>query len=674
MDEHIAKKPKLELSDASEPLTQRDVIAFQKEALFRCLNQWRSKANCLTEENEVLQRKIEEAMESAAGCGSTLVAVAQALLDSCKDDEDRQLLQRIISESEGDSRAFVHTAAENSSRICQLILKSAGGSGGTTSGAASERLQELEKLKLKLQGLLSASESKLKKTTEYYEVLLSKYDRQDSETVSRVFNSADDDNGSVKKEKNQSENAAGSSGGADQKKGSAANEEQRTVSEVEHEMQINDLKSQIAVLEATVKDLKEWKEQNLKELSQLRQSAAALRPDSAQSNAQDAASANAAAATAASGGNEKISSLMKQNEELQRINEAYMTKFQQLSSDREIFTNKLTSEFHAAQDALKKHNASLEKDLVRIRTIRDELLAKVSLLEAQKGKSEMIDDLEKLLKIQEEQLTRVESRSNESTSQDALMKELQDLEKAFKEVSRISNKKYATYLNQESVLSKLTVEKTKASEKYFAAMRSKDAIMIENKNLSKNLNKSNELIVQLKELEKTLQQKIESLHKQLNVSQENEKRLKDSNKETSMKIAELTSDNNKLKKSAERLESENKQLIGAKTELESVVKDKDIENKQLRIKVSNAEAKSKKLYKTLLSNGGDSGALAEELENFRTIIYCSLCSKNWKNTSLKTCGHVFCESCCKERLAARMRKCPTCNKPFSSNDLLTIHL
>ncbi|QEU62209.1 Bre1 [Kluyveromyces lactis] len=663
MNDHIVKRPKLELSDPSEPLTQKDVIAFQKEALFRCLNKWRVKANQLVEENEVLAAGLSKTSESVSGCSSSIVVLARSVVENCSDEQDKHFLQQLINTE--DEHTLTQMISNNSARICELILKTRGSDVSDNIG----RLQELESLTLNLQKLLKSSENKLKKATEYYENIIAQYDRQDSESVSRVFNTAEDDS-NVKKDKQSSTGANSVNDEPNDNTDKSQSNKESVVSQAQHEIEINDLNTKISVLEATVKELTEWKNQNERELSELRQTVAstksALSSNQIQSNSQHQPDASVT--------NEKISSLTKQNEQLQQINEAYLTKFQQLSSDREIFHNKLTSEFNLAQETLKKHNASLEKDLVRIRTVRDELLAKVSLLEAQKTKSEMLEDLEKSLNIQQEQLQKFESRSSENTSQDALMKELQDLEKAFREVSHLSNKKYAAYMNQESVLSKLTVEKTKASEKYFAAMRSKDAIMIENKNLSKNLNKSNELIVQLKDLEKTLQQKIANVHMQLSLSQENEKRVKESNKETSMKIVELSSENNKLKKSTERLESETRSLIGTKTELESKIKDKDIENKQLKIKVSSAEAKSKKLYKTLLSNGGDNGALAEELENFRTIIYCSLCSKNWKNTALKTCGHVFCDVCCKERLAARMRKCPTCNKPFSSNDLLSIHL
>ncbi|CDO92150.1 unnamed protein product [Kluyveromyces dobzhanskii CBS 2104] len=661
MNDQVVKRPKLELSDPSEPLTQKDVIAFQKEALFRCLNKWRLKANQLAEEHETLKATLIDAIESSSGCCSSILVLVRSVMGNCSDEQDKQFLQQLIDTK--DESTLKQVISNNSSKICELILKSTGNSVADNFG----RLQELESLNLNLQSLLKSSENKLKKATEYYENIVAQYDRQDSTTVSRVFNNAEDDS-NVKKESSNSKPSdnVDLNASSDQK---PANMED-AVPQAQHELEVNDLRTQITVLETTVTELSAWKDQNEKELSSLRQMVASSKSSLSTSQVQ----ANLQQQSDPSVSGEKISVLTKEIEELQQINEAYLAKFQQLSSEREIFNNNITAEFNVAQETLKKHNASLEKDLVRIRTIRDELLAKVSLLEAEKSKSDMLEDLENLLNVQKIQLQNIESRGTENASQDALMKELQDLEKAFKEVSHLSHKKYAAFLNQESVLNKLTVEKTKASEKYFAAMRSKDAIMIENKNLSKNLNKSNELIAQLKELEKTLQQKIANVQSQLHLSQENERRIKESNKETSIKIVELTSENNKLKRSAERLESENSTLIGTKTELESKIKDKDIENKQLKIKVSSAETKSKKLYKTLLSNGGDNGALAEELENFRTIIYCSLCSKNWKSTALKTCGHVFCDSCCKERLASRMRKCPSCNKPFSSNDLLSIHL
>lgn len=151
----------------------------------------------------------------------------------------------------------------------------------------------------------------------------------------------------------------------------------------------------------------------------------------------------------------------------------------------------------------------LEKDLVRIRATRDELSSKLAILESQKPKSELLDDLQKVLDLQKERIDKMGMDPKEMTN-DAVLKELRDLERAFKEITQYAHKKYSDHISQESVIAKLTVEKTKADQKYFTAMRSKDSILIENKNLSKNLHKSNELIAQLKEIERTLQNKIES--------------------------------------------------------------------------------------------------------------------------------------------------------------------
>lgn len=46
-----------------------------------------------------------------------------------------------------------------------------------------------------------------------------------------------------------------------------------------------------------------------------------------------------------------------------------------------------------------------------------------------------------------------------SSTQDALIKEIQDLEKGFRELSDLTHKKYSEIINHESVISKLTVEK-----------------------------------------------------------------------------------------------------------------------------------------------------------------------------------------------------------------------
>lgn len=52
---------------------------------------------------------------------------------------------------------------------------------------------------------------------------------------------------------------------------------------------------------------------------------------------------------------------------------------------------------------------------------------------------------------------------------------------------------------------------------------------------------------------------------------------------------------------------------------------------------------------------------------------CSICNENFKNTVLKTCGHLFCSKCVESRLTNRMRKCPNCSRAFDRMDVMAVH-
>lgn len=640
------KKQRVELSNPTEPLTQRDVITFQKEALFRSLNQYRTQYDTTVKQYQVVTRSNEGLRKVVSSLYGVLTSLSNKLSTVCSQDE-RELFDKVIQidATQTSDEEIVHL----SDGIIELLDKHISG-GETSNPTLINELKRLESLKTEYHIHNKQLSEELSEIKKYYQELLHKYDREDSLSVKRVFK--DKENQEVKEERKETPPT----------ESTVSNNENGNLAQVEHDLEVSELKANIEALQATIKELETWKSSNEQELINLRTELVTKQTTTPQVEDPDRDVLLS-----------KIQLITRENSELSRINDSYLAKFQQLSQEREIFTNKLSTEFQTAQETLKKHNSTLEKDLVRIRTTRDELLSKIAVLESQRAKSEMLTDLKRVLDLQTEQINKLSSRCD-SNDQDALMKELQDLEKAFKELSSLSHKKYSEYMNHESIISKLTVEKTKADQKYFAAMRSKDSILIENKNLSKNLSKSNELILQLKDLEKTLQLKIENLGKQMQLSQNNEKRLIESNKSTSLKIMELTSQVNKSKKLLNSLESNNKKLTTEKTELESKLNDSSIELKTMKVRVAHAETKAKKLHKSLISNGGDAGVIAEELENFRTVVYCSLCSKNWKNTAIKSCGHVFCEECCKERLAARMRKCPTCNKGFSANDLLVVHL
>lgn len=663
--EPAAKRMKLDLSSPDEPLTQRDVIAFQKEALFRCLNQYKTNLESLQTQHALSKRQCGEVSRNLANLMALVVTLARFLASFCDNEEEKELCRQV---AEGDETVIMQL----SDPFMKFLTKYG------ARGLHQDVSERIEKLTMELKNLQSTKgelsqqnrllSEEVTSLKDFYQGLIRKLDREDSATVTRVFEKAMDD------EKPASDKDASPAG---EKSDTAPQEapaksdpikSEKETSEpsnghVEHELQVARLNSQVEALNATVQELEKYKKINEQELIKLRQQVSAQQAQQTP-NVHDRDTLI-----------DKITHLTAENEEASSVNADLLEKFQELTREKEIYTGKLTQELRTAQDTLKKHNANLEKDLVRIRTTRDELLGRVAILEAETKKSSMLVDLQSAINILQDQWNKLENRSkSDSHPQDALVKELQDLEIAFKELSGLTHKKYSELVNQESLMSKLTVEKTKADQKYFAAMRSKDSILVENKNLTKSLSKSNELITQFKDSDKLLQQKIANMQKQVELSQSNEKRLMDSNKSMNLKVMDFNAEISRLKKNLNAAREENHQNIAEATKAQTQLQNSEAELKSVKIVAANSEATCQKLQSSLLNDGGDNSLLMRELEDFRSLVYCSLCSKNWKSMAIKTCGHVFCDDCCKERLASRMRKCPSCNKPFSTNDLLSIHL
>ncbi|CAD1779355.1 similar to Saccharomyces cerevisiae YDL074C BRE1 E3 ubiquitin ligase [Maudiozyma barnettii] len=687
---------KLKLSNPDEPLTQNDVISFQKEAMYRCMNEKRVSLNAVNEQYEVSKKNYIDVSTKLSNLMALIITLANFLQVISKENnstEEENICSRMATSDENE----VIQLSDSFMKILTKYLTES----GTATVDENERLsrlalelKELQKVKKELYYKNKELVDEISSLKVYYERLIKKFDREDSQTLKRVFkkelegedqketqDKETTNNTDVKSVKTETKTLATEGTKINENDENEIISENSDVNEkkimTEYEIKVSDLQNEIKELKIIIEEIEKFKNSNSEKILALEKQLSAANTISTGLTRNDNIDVNAMKS--------KIDILIRENNQLKQINDSFLGKFQKLSSEKEIFNNKITNEFSANSEVLKTQNLALEKDLVRIRTARDDLLSRLSILEAETKTPIILDDLKKSLELSNEQWKKYENRSD-STSENILLKELQDMELAFKELTQINNKKYADLINEESMIAKLKVEKTKADQKYFAAMRSKDPILIENKNMSKAITKTNELILQLKDAEKLLQQKIENLYKQLQLSQNNEKRLIDSAKLESLKIIDLNSQINKSEKKISVLKGENLDFVTGINKLKNHNNELETENKVLKQRNINIDEKCKTLHQKLVSFTGkvndkkrhyddeDEDTLSQELENFRTLVYCSLCSKNWKNMAIKTCGHVFCEDCCNERLAARMRKCPTCNYPFSSNDLLPIHL
>lgn len=374
------------------------------------------------------------------------------------------------------------------------------------------------------------------------------------------------------------------------------------------------------------------------------------------------------------------SKLLESNKLIEFENEKFKNQLFELESKFSINKLKIESKFDNDNNNNNLLIEKLENDLNRIRNDRDSLLSKLNILKNEKGKNEYVESLIKLtdiLKLRIDELEKIQSSNLETLSSNdhnkILVNELKQIETAFKSIREISISKLLKVTEYETLINKLTVEKSKADEKYFQAMRLKDSLSSQNKILSTNLNKQMELIEILKINE------VENLKK----IQLNDEKLQNNLKKIELlynnEIEGLKSKLSKIETSLISKSSLEIQLRAEISKYQSQIQKLDKELSTTKQKLSSESnqlklLKSNKSTATTNKNTTADSSNDEIQEALLSMTKCSLCLKNFKNIALKTCGHCFCKDCVDDRLNARMRKCPNCNSQFSRYDLLNIHL
>ncbi|KAK9333640.1 BRE1 E3 ubiquitin ligase-domain-containing protein [Lipomyces starkeyi] len=384
---------------------------------------------------------------------------------------------------------------------------------------------------------------------------------------------------------------------------------------------------------------------------------------------------------------------------LEVLNDVIKQESEKLSSERTEYRELLTAEYKAMADDLQNQLKKSEQDLIRIRSARDDLLQDLSIrkskeeqkLIAMKELEELTETRSSRIKTLELEVERLKSQlettnGNPTPSPDdspvELLKRIEKLEKqnqflsaelpgletAFNQAHAQSTRKVTEIMEREERMSRLLAEKSKADQKYFSAMRAKEAIALENRALKAQSLKSGEIIQQLRDAEQSVSQKVSTLEKQLaeleTVRHAYQKQLQDVQRKCSEQTVSIDGFRAQIEKFQSDLQARSTAILG-ETDLR-----RQAEEQVERQKVELERWKSESSTSALNHMNGDQS----QIEALRSIAICSVCSKNWKNTAIKVCGHCFCFECAKDRLNARLRKCPLCNKQYSHNDLMTIHL
>ncbi|KID79986.1 E3 ubiquitin-protein ligase [Metarhizium brunneum] len=390
--------------------------------------------------------------------------------------------------------------------------------------------------------------------------------------------------------------------------------------------------------------------------------------------------------------------LIKRINNLEATNKQLREEAEKLQAERTSYKTQLETDASQVTQELEADVITRDQDLARVRSARDEILAentqRKASMEQEKASlghvKELISAKDDRIAALESRLSRLEPAEDQEMvnaddltelSEDELRQrykklqqdfqsinqELPSIEKAYKKMKDQAQKKVLDFVALEEKVSLLIAEKSKADQKYFAARKDADTRNNEIRSLRHQNSKSTEIITQLKDLEAQNRLLLGNLEKQV-------ADLKQSN-------ALLTAENKKMESTSleavRRSDSLNRQI----SDLTSLVKSRDNASAAVRERNTVQEAEVEKLKVRIEHTQKDrdnwkNKALSnssEEEEMLRTFALCTICRNNFKNTALKTCGHLFCNKCVDDRISNRMRKCPTCSRAFDKMDVMPVH-
>lgn len=231
---------------------------------------------------------------------------------------------------------------------------------------------------------------------------------------------------------------------------------------------------------------------------------------------------------------------------LEAVNAQLRQEAEKLQAERTAYRNQLESETQSVIAEKEAQLAKAETDLARIRNVRDELLADQQMRKAaQEQEKTAITKIQELAAAREAQIQALESeverlRLKVDGLKDApqnieeipveelrtkyqvldrqyamLNNELTSMQTVCKKYSGLASQKVAEFTALEEKVQRLIAEKSKADQKYFAAMKSKEARESEVRTLRMQNSKSSDIVSQLKDAEAATRSLLTNMEKQV---------------------------------------------------------------------------------------------------------------------------------------------------------------
>ncbi|PVU98883.1 hypothetical protein BB560_005594 [Smittium megazygosporum] len=275
----------------------------------------------------------------------------------------------------------------------------------------------------------------------------------------------------------------------------------------------------------------------------------------------------------------------------------------------------------------------------------------------------------------DEKLKRALLEKDELEKTSLLMEhEMQAIISGFSDLEEQVTHKVLNLISKEQLINKLIAEKAKYEEKFLALNKEREAQKGALSSLKFQNLKQLEHIKNVDDRERNLNQQLVLVEQHLTEIRMDQLKCSEALQDALSSIEklrnQLAATEKKLQVTADALATRTEEADKVNFEL---AREKEL-NLKLQKKVEVFETQKSKFGSGSSNNSSAGNDVSELLDQYKALLKCSSCRRNFKDHVLTRCMHVFCKNCIDARIETRQRKCPTCGDSFGVNDVRQIFL
>ncbi|KAH8995705.1 BRE1-domain-containing protein [Lactarius akahatsu] len=270
------------------------------------------------------------------------------------------------------------------------------------------------------------------------------------------------------------------------------------------------------------------------------------------------------------------------------------------------------------------------------------------------------------LKLKEEEAKSLRLRdAQHADAESTLYDEIGKLSTAWESLqAQVTSRVFDLAAAEERIM-KVNLDKAKADNKFFAAMREKEAVENEHKHLARTNEKLLKHISNLTDVDKANTNRLTVMEQSVAAASVKVEAYKSritvlEHDIYQIRIARAEADT-KTDNTLKIMEDKRRDISDLTSELRKTQEALAVANFTIERQRKGGEIKA-------IPSSQKESQLQREVDKCMSILKCSTCKQNMRSTVLTKCLHTFCKSCIDMRISTRQRKCPACNLQFAQSD------